>query len=1107
MVSPLKTDFPSVKGFTLKTPAFLLDLALCVSFFFACSACRSAAPFRPPDEAIRHNNLGVALMDAGPKDPKYFPEAVKEFEAALQNTPKYLTARVNLGMAYYYAGQVDRALSTMTEVLQESPDSLYANYILGLLREMSGAFTEARIHFEKVTRADPEDPNSWFHLGYCYSKSRQYAEAIEPFRHAATLLPYQRRMRYNLYMALSRAGKADEAQTELENFKKLESSSVRVVEAPKSSMEYLKQGKYAEAIAESQPASVPTGSPVPRYTDVTSALGITLNTAVKPTDEAVSNILRGESTPRSWFADPSHLKKLIAASGAGASFCDYNNDGRLDLFYVTWNGAAALFEQKVDGHFEDVTRKTGLAERPLEGTACVWGDYDNDGWADLLVTGYGEIHLFRNIQGKFKDVTQSSGISRSLLPQTWATGAAFADVDHDGDVDIDVTCLVDLTQVPDKSEIQFPDDFPAQANLLFQNNSNGTFKEIAAQANVAASNFRSRSVWFSDVNEDRAIDLVLYNLSGRPQLFINNKDGKFIESHSAPERLPAALPLGESRAYGDFNGDGAVDEWIVRASNAVVLNQNETKPSHWLKVRLEGYAVPGKVKSNRLGIGTKVEVRSVGQWERKELHAGNPSGGCDAPEIAFNLGSQDLIDFVRAVFPSGVRWTIRDTPANHVVKVEEPLLDVNSCPALFTWNGGYFEFITDTLGAGILGELVAPNQFWQPDPDEWVRITGQQLRPKQDQSLEIRFTNPLEEVTYLDHVALLAIDHPEEIEVYSNEKMVNEPMNREPIRFSALRGARPLRSVVDQHGHDVTSLLLKEDRHYFEHFAALPFKGFAGEWSLTLDLGNMKTARNPVLLLNGWSYWNSSASIVSAAQAKQTLWGPILEVLDNQGKWKLASGDLGVPAGLPRTLAIDLSGSLHPGEQLVRIRTNRTIYYDQIRVAEAVERVPLSARPIDTHMMQSVMFPLVSANLRWLGYPKRILPGGQLPERLDYSQIETSADWGTHTGLLTRFGDVLPLLQRSDDQYVVMEHGEEVGMSFDSSRTPLVRKGWKRTYFFYNDGYEKGYELHSALAESVDSLPFHGMKSYPYFGEIYPSDEDHIRYLLEWNTRPSFMRK
>ena len=71
-----------------------------------------------------------------------------------------------------------------------------------------------------------------------------------------------------------------------------------------------------------------------------------------------------------------------------------------------------------------------------------------------------------------------------------------------------------------------------------------------------------------------------------------------------------------------------------------------------------------------------------------------------------------------------------------------------------------------------------------------------------------------------------------------------------------------------------------------------------------------------MLLLTGWSYWNSSASIVAAAQANQTLWGPILEVLDKEGRWRLASSDLGVAAGLPRTIAIDLSGFLHPGEHV-----------------------------------------------------------------------------------------------------------------------------------------------------------------------------------------------
>ncbi|MFN8008391.1 MAG: FG-GAP-like repeat-containing protein [Terriglobia bacterium] len=1082
-------------------------LFLWTPFLLVILSCRSTISPRPSDDAIRHNNLGVALMDAGPKDPKYFPEALKEFEAALASSPNYLTARINLGMGYYYAGQGENALNTLTQVLKESPDNLHANYVLGLLREMNGAFPEARVHFEKVCQLDPEDPNGWFHLGYCYSKNRQYAEAIEPFRQAAKLLPYQRRVRYSLYMALSRGGKAEEAQTELENFKKLESSSVRVVEAPKSSMEYLKQGKYAEAIAESIVPATARSEPSPLLRDVTASLGIVPKSPIVPISEEISKILHGEPTTRGWFTNPSHLMQLVAATGAGASFCDFNNDGRLDLFWVTGNGVARLFEQTEDGHFVDVTEKTGLAGKPLQGTACAWGDYDNDGWSDLLVVGYGQIHLFANKHGRFQDVTRSSGIASPVGPHTWATGAAFADVDHDGDLDIAVTCLADLSQLPAKSEIRFPDDFPAQTNLLFQNNGNGVFKEIGGQASIAAGNLRSRSVWFSDVNEDRAIDFVVYDFSGKPILFLNQKDGKFALSQSTPAKLPKASPWGESRAHGDFNGDGAVDELIVHASNAVVLNQNETRPANWLKVRLEGYAVPGKVKSNRLGIGAKVEVRSVGQWERKELHAGNPSGGCDAPEIMFDLGDQKRIDFVRAVFPSGVRWTLKDVPANEIITLQEPLLDVNSCPALFTWNGHYFEFITDTLGAGILGELVAPRHFWQPDPDEWVRIAGQQLQPQTDGSLEVRFTNPLEEVTYFDHVALLAIDHPGDVEVYSNERMVNEPKNREPVQFFALGNRRAIRKAVDQHGHDVTDLLLETDRHYVDHFSGLPFKGFAEPWSITLDLGDISKFQSPVLLLYGWSYWNSSASIVAAAQAQQELWGPVLEVQDLRGQWRLATEDLGVAAGLPRPMAVDLSEILSRGEHRIRIRTNRTLYYDQISITDAVQTVPLNAATTSSPLMQFYRVPLRSANLHWLGYPRRLLPDGKMPELPDYSHLDNNGDWGTHSGQLTRFGDVTPLLVRSDDQYVIMEHGEEVSLRFSSSQEPPLRQGWRRTYFLYTDGYEKGYELHSAQAESVEALPFHGMSSYPYSGEQYPSDADHIRYLLEWNTRPSFMRK
>ncbi len=130
--------------------------------------------------------------------------------------------------------------------------------MLGLIQETFGNYSEAREYFQKVVKSDPADAKTWYHVGNCYSKEQQYSQAISPLKKAAELEPYQRLFRYNLFMALNRAGKAEEAQAELASFQQLERSSVKVAPAPKSSLEYLRQGKYAEAIAES--LSVP---PVP----------------------------------------------------------------------------------------------------------------------------------------------------------------------------------------------------------------------------------------------------------------------------------------------------------------------------------------------------------------------------------------------------------------------------------------------------------------------------------------------------------------------------------------------------------------------------------------------------------------------------------------------------------------------------------------------------------------------------------------------------------------------------------------------------------------------------------------------------------------------------
>jgi hypothetical protein len=156
--------------------------------------------------------------------------------------------------------------------------------------------------------------------------------------------------------------------------------------------------------------------------------------------------------------------------------------------------------------------------------------------------------------------------------------------------------------------------------------------------------------------------------------------------------------------------------------------------------------------------------------------------------------------------------------------------------------------------------------------------------------------------------------------------------------------------------------------------------------------------------------------------------------------------------------------------------------------------------------MRSLELHLTSGELHWLGYPKRELPDGKLPEVFDYTQIEPYSEWGTHEGMLTRYGDVRSLLEKTDDQFVVMEHGEEVAVSFDAKPLPWLPQGWKRTFFFYSNGFEKGYELHSACSQTVDPLPFQEMGSYPNNRIRDLSDVAYWEYLLEWNTRPSFIR-
>jgi len=124
------------------------------------------------------------------------------------------------------------------------------------------------------------------------------------------------------------------------------------------------------------------------------------------------------------------------------------------------------------------------------------------------------------------------------------------------------------------------------------------------------------------------------------------------------------------------------------------------------------------------------------------------------------------------------------------------------------------------------------------------------------------------------------------------------------------------------------------------------------------------------------------------------------------------------------------------------------------------------------------------------------------PHWFDYQDVTTQSPWRTISGAATRFGEVRPLLDESDDRYIVMVPGDETTVEFDATQAKALPAGWTRTFFLYSDGWIKDSDLNTAYGTTVEPLPYHAIKSYPYGpGESYPSDSARQRYLREYNTR------
>lgn len=373
---------------------------------------------------------------------------------------------------------------------------------------------------------------------------------------------------------------------------------------------------------------------------------------------------------------------------------------------------------------------------------------------------------------------------------------------------------------------------------------------------------------------------------------------------------------------------------------------------------------------------------------------------------------------------------------------------------------------------------------------------------------------PMEEVVYLDQVKLVAVDHPANENVYPNEYFASNPPYPE-FKVITSHGARPPAGAWDDKGRDLLPDLLSHK--YVGSFDLLPFKGFAKPHSLTLDLGEPYRGGPLRLLMHGEIEYFTATGMYAASQAGIEATAPYVEAEvpdknlsdknvrptrdvagegarpthNTNGKWVRVTDDMGFPAGLPRTNTADLSGKLPQGTTRIRITTNLQIYWDSILIDRSQQSENVKLNPI----------PLTKANLAYHGYPRQIedQPPGNV--KYVYEQVSRTGPYARQAGTYTRYGDVLPLLKNSDDKLVVFGSGEEVALDFDPSKLPPLPKGWTRDYFLQANGYEKDMDFYAADGNTVEPLPFRRMGTYPYPGKSFPTDEDHLDYMLKYNTR------
>jgi tetratricopeptide (TPR) repeat protein len=1036
-----------------------------------------------------------------------YDQARQVFDRLARQYPQIVDLQINLAIATLnrqYENDEQQALALLRTVLQDHPQQLRALYCAGLLEMHAGRPSAAATHFEKVIDGDPADAAAAYFLAQAYMQLERHQEALSLFEDAYTTDPYLRSAYYGAFRALQRMDRRAEALEALNTFKRLKNNPrARLVE-----FKYMNMGAKAEVrtldASARRKTPKPNGPLFASAKPLTGAAGLQWPRANRPnltvcdinSDGQLDLFVAGASAKgmsqpnavliRKGAADyqpaPTHPLAAIGAVNA-VLWGDFDNDGLTDA-YLLRQGANQLWRQSPARVWQNISTTSQTQNETYNSVDGAFFDADHDGDLDLFVVnadGPNEL-LNNNRDGTFRPLAADYGLAGSQR-----TSRAVLTVDLDQDHDLD---LIIINQRPPHE---------VYLNHLAWNYRPAPGWERFCQTNIAAA-------VAADIDADGRNEIYTIEAPSRFQRWQADAQQRWRASELEVPAPIVSTPV-DGLTLSDLDGDGVFDilasgsaGWwaaslvdnamhllfrgaLLPPSNsmawALVASMQGPELVCWSngqgmhlwpagpgRYQFAGLQVSGRqdqaeaMRSNASGIGTRFSVRIDSDWQVSDTLRKTSEPGQSLQPLWVGLAGAESIDFVAIDWSDGVYQTEMNLGGGALHRIAETQRQLSSCPVLFAWDGHKFAFVTDVLGVGGMGYFLAPGQYAPSRPHEKLMLPSDLLQPHQKRLL-LRLAEPMEEVTYLDAVRLVAYDLPPGWALVVDERMGITPPEPSSDVFFYRQRVLPQRAYNDR-AEDVSSTIAQRD------LRAAPVGGiderFIGllnhEHVLTLEFAQplQRPDGNPLLLADGWVEYPYSQTNFAAWQAGSAYRAPTLEASDTKGRFKVIHQQFGYPAGMPRAMALPLSG-LPKGTRVLRLRTNQEIYWDRLAV--------VFTEPCPQARLQ--VLPLLAARLERIGFPLRTDGPQRLPN-YDYDRRIPQSDMHLQDGFYTRFGPIEALVRTRDDGLAVFGPGEAVHLAFAIPPRPIP-PGWTRTYVLEVDGWCKDMDRYTRNGTTVAPLP------------------------------------